>query len=311
MLQRFPVIVGPTGGGKTALAIELAGVLSRAHGRGAEIISADSMQVYRGMDIGSAKASEAERGAVAHHLIDVAEPGETFTVDRWLSKAEGAIEAIRGRGHVPIVAGGTLLYVKALLEGLFEGPEGDEVVRDEIRAMGKAGMRAELERVDPEAAGRIHPNDERRTLRALEVYRVTGTPISDLQRQWDTGGVREDALLVGLDWATGSINRRINARVKQMMEEGLLEETRALWEAGKLRGQAAEGLGYKQLIAHLEGRCSLEEAVERIKVETRRFAKNQRTWLRRLRATPGSRWFDPEATPPSEIAQSIAEQLVR
>ncbi len=309
MLQRFPVIVGATAGGKTALAIELARAVSRAHGIDAEIISADSMQVYRGMDIGSAKPSAEELAAVVHHLIGVAEPGESFTVDRWLALTEEAIAGIRSRGHLPIVVGGTLLYIKALLEGLFDGPEADEALREALRAMGTDALRAELERVDPSAAERIHPNDTRRTVRALEVFRLTGTAISELQAQWDRGGSREDALLVGLGWEPDAINRRINARVKLMLEQGLVEETTRLWETGKLVGQAREGLGYKQLIEHLEGGCSLDDAVERIKVETRRFAKNQRTWLRRLRTTPGSLWFEVGEMAPDKIAQAVIDKL--
>lgn len=291
----LPVVVGPTAGGKSALAVELAGRLACA-GRPAEILSADAYQVYRGLDIGTAKPSEAERGGVVHHLIDIVEPTERFTLHDWLGRAEEAIGACGARGVVPIVVGGTHLYVKALLEGLFEGPGADEGVRESLRAMGAAALRAELERVDPEAAARIHPNDERRTIRAIEVYRLTGRPISEHQRQWDDGGrVRAGARLIGLEWPTESINRRINARVREMMERGLLAEVRGLHEreeGSRLGPTAREALGYKQIVEHLEGRGTLEEAVERIKIETRRFAKNQRTWLRRLRTTPGSVWID-------------------
>jgi len=180
--------------------------------------------------------------------------------------------------------------------------------------MTQAERRAELERVDPSAAQRIHPNDERRTCRALEVYRQTGTPISELQRQWDRERrlrpEAEGAVLVGLDWPAELINRRINARVREMMERGLLEETRGLWEAGRLGPQAREALGYKQLLAHLEGRWSLAEAVEQIKIETRRFAKNQRTWLRRLRTTPGSVWIPmSDGVDVGELAERVLERL--
>ncbi|MEL7472643.1 MAG: tRNA (adenosine(37)-N6)-dimethylallyltransferase MiaA [Planctomycetota bacterium] len=284
---RFAVLVGPTAGGKSALAVEVAKAV------GGEVVTCDALQVYRGLDIATAKPTEVERGGVPHHLIDLVEPTEAFTVHDWLAAAESAIADIHARGKTPIVVGGTHLYVKAFLEGLFEGPPADEALRAELRAMGLATLRAELERVDPEAAGRLHPNDERRTIRALEVQRLTGTPISELQAQWDrAASARTDCVLVGLAWPTEAINPRINARVKQMMEAGLLEETRRLHEAGTLGPQAREALGTKQLLRHLAGDWTIDEAVEQIKIETRRFAKNQRTWLRRLRRTPGSVWLD-------------------
>ncbi len=290
----FPLICGPTAGGKTALALALAHGLAR-DGQPGEVISADAFQVYKGLDIGSAKPTLAERQGVPHHLIDAIEPTEPFTVHDWLAEAERLIADIRARDRVPIVVGGTHLYVKALLEGLFEGPEPDEALRAELRATPLPHLRAELERVDPAAAQRIHPNDDRRTVRALEVYRQTGTPISELQQQWDRAkSARPDALLVGLDWPADRINPRINARVRQMMADGFLEEVRALEASDRLGPQAREGLGYKQLLAHLRAELSFDDAVEQIKIETRRFAKNQRTWLRRLRATPNSVWLTPQ-----------------
>jgi len=310
VLQRFPVIVGPTAGGKSALAVEVALELERRGLGGGEVVTADAFQVYRGLDVGTAKPTSEERRGVAHHLIDVVEPGEAFTVHDWLGLATRAIEEIRGRGHVPIVAGGTNLYVKALMEGLFSGPGADEGVRAELRAMDPAARRAELERVDPAAAGRIHANDERRTIRALEVFRLTGRPISEWQGQWDGDRAPADRVLVGLWWEREALNRRVNARVREMMARGLEAEARGLWEAGKLIGQAGEALGYKQLVRHFEGGCTLEEAVEQIKIETRRFAKNQRTWLRRLRQTPGSTWIDTGATPAGEWHQIVVCQCV-
>ncbi len=306
---RFPVIIGPTAGGKSDVAVEVALLLGR-RGVAAEVVTADSIQIYRGLDIGSAKPTEAERRGVPHRLIDVVEPTERFSVDTWLEMAEAAIAEVKGKGGVPIVVGGTHLYIKALLEGLFEGPEPDAALRAQLTAMPAAERRAELERVDPAAATRIHPNDVRRTVRALEVYRLTGRPISEHQAQWDVqGGVRRDCMVFGLEWPAETLNRRINARVKGMMERGLLEEARGLVEAGRLGPQAGEALGYKQLAAHIRGDCSLEEAVEKIKVETRRFSKNQRTWLRRLRTTPGSVWVQVVDRSPAELAQVVVEQL--
>jgi len=312
MLQPFPVIVGPTAGGKSAVAVELAGLLA-ASGRGnAEIVTADSMQVYRGMDIGTAKPTPAERRGIPHHLIDLVDPGEAFSVDRWLHLAESCIADVRDRGATPIVVGGTMLYIKALLEGLFDGPASDPALRAELQTMDPRRRRLELERLDPQAASRIHPNDARRTIRALEVFRLTGTPISQRQQQWDAGFRRPDAFLVVLEWPTADLNRRINARVKAMMDAGLEAEARALWIAGKFNtegGSGREALGYKQLIAHFEGRTSLEDAVERIKIETRRFAKNQRTWLRRLAAQPGTLRVPMLGSSAVEAAQIVADQM--
>ena len=290
-----PVIVGPTAGGKSALSIAVARAFER-RGFTPEIISADSVQIFRGMDIGSAKPTAKEMAGDPHHLIDVVDPEDRYTVHDWLGAAEVAVERIRARNAVPIVVGGTNLYIKAFMEGLFEGPEPDASVRAALQAMPHADRRAELARVDPAAAERIHPNDERRTVRALEVYRQTGIPISEHQQQWDRGA-RPDAALFGIRWETDALNRRINARVKIMLEQGLVDEVSRLRD--QLGPQAREALGYKQLLAHLEGAVALDDAVEKIKIETRRFAKNQRTWLRRLAASsandPRSGWFSGES----------------
>ncbi|MEO1008877.1 MAG: tRNA (adenosine(37)-N6)-dimethylallyltransferase MiaA [Planctomycetota bacterium] len=313
-----PVIAGPTAGGKTEIAIACAR-LGAERGAPGEIISADAFQIYRGMDIGTGKAPQAERdpsqGGVPHHLIDIVEPMERFTVADWLARAAEAIADIEVRGGWPIVAGGTHLYVKALLDGLFEGPPADEALRAELRALGLPALREELGRVDPASAARIDANDERRTIRALEVWRLTGRTISDCQRQWDSaepsGPLHGRALLVVLDWSAESINRRINARVRAMLEAGLAGEVRRLDEAGRLGPQAREALGYKQLLGAAQSGFSLDSAAERIKIETRRFAKNQRTWLRRLVASPpgGASILrvDPENRDPGEIAQGIVK----
>lgn len=304
MVRRFPVIVGPTAGGKTDLAVETALEFARRGLGSGEVVSADSMMIYRGLDIGSAKPTEAERRGVPHHLIDIIDPGEGYTVHQWLRDAERAIAAIQARGNTPIVAGGTHFYIKAFLEGLFEGPGADTAIREELGAMDPRTRRAMLEEVDPPAAARIHPNDTRRTIRALEVFRLTGIPLSQHQQQWGTGP-RQDCLLVGLEWPVETLNRRINARVKRMVEIGLVEEARRLWSEGRFGPQSCEALGYKQLIAHFEGRVGLEEAIEEIKIETRRFAKNQRTWLKRLKTVPGSLWFDCDGRRPEDMAQTV------
>ncbi|MFB3430053.1 MAG: tRNA (adenosine(37)-N6)-dimethylallyltransferase MiaA [Phycisphaerales bacterium] len=318
MLTRFPVIVGATASGKSALAVEVAQRIREAdpEATGAEVLTMDSMQVYRGLDIGTAKPSPEEMGGIPHHLIDLVDPTEPeptpFTVDDWLGRAESLIEEMRGSGRVPVVVGGTHLYAKALLEGLFKGPDPDPELREQLASLSAQERRAELERVDPDAAKRIHPHDDRRTIRALEIFRLTGVPISEHQRQWDSSsGPRQDALLVGIDWPAEELSRRINERVRHMVERGLIAEAHALYDAGALRPgtQPAESLGYKQLIPYYERRSSRSEAVERIKIETRRFAKNQRTWLRRLRSTPGSVWIDASAVPASDWAKVVLNAL--
>jgi len=302
----YPVIVGPTAGGKSSLAVEVALAL----GGRAEVVTADAFQVYRGMDIGTAKPGPDEQRGIAHHLIDLVDPSEPFTIFDWLRRAERVIADIRSRGSLPIVVGGTHLYVKAFLDGMFEGPEVDPALRESLRARPLAELRAELERVDPGAARRIHAADARRTARALEVFHQTGTPISALQQQWDRDSHRrEGCVLIGLDWPAELINPRINARVKQMIGRGLVEEARRLHGRGALGPQAREALGYKQLIAHFEGACALDEAVEKIKIETRRFGKNQRTWLKRLRSTPGSVWIDAAALPAEEWSQVVLRSV--
>jgi len=309
-VQRFPIIIGPTAGGKTALGVATAQALERAGRAPAEVISADSMQIYRGMDIGSAKPTEAERAGVPHHLIDIVEPHEPFTVSDWLARAEAVIDDLRARGGTPVVVGGTHLYIKALLEGLFEGPPSDPGLRASLAAESPAALRERLQAVDPAAAERIHPNDLRRTIRAIEVHAATGRPISEQQQEWDAGRRREDALLVAVRWPTEEINRRINARVRRMMEDGLLDEVRGLLERGVLGEQARQGLGYRQLLEHLEGGASLDEAVERVKIETRRFAKSQRTWLRRLMAEGDRVWLEAPPADPEGWAQVVVSRLL-
>lgn len=322
-----PVIVGPTAGGKTALAVGLARSLA-ARGISAEILSADSALIYRGMNVGTAKPTAEERAGVPHHLIDLFEPdGDvTFSVHDWIEAAHALIAEHRGRNVLPIVVGGTHLYVKALLEGMFEGPKADPELRARLMSLSIEELRARLVAADPEAASRIHANDVRRTVRALEVFELTGTPITTLQKQWversDNPADDSRFAIIGLDWPIEAINRRINARVRGMFEAGLEAEVHALWTAGKLGPQAREALGYKQLIVEFErakamGRptsplppASLEQAAEQIKIETRRFGKNQRTWLKRLRMSRVAQlWLD-AATEPSETWVARAESFL-
>lgn len=323
MFSPFPVIFGPTASGKSALALALAAALER-RGRRAEIVTADAFQVYRGMDIGTAKPTPAERAARAHHLIDIVSPhaSEAFTVEHWLGRAGAIIDSLREAGAVPVVVGGTSLYIQSLLYGLFRGPAGDEGLRAELRAMSPEARRAELLRVDPEAAARIHPTDERRSVRALEVFRLTGTPISRLQRQWGGAGgdgqaPRADARLFILDWPVPALNQRINARVRAMRAAGLAEEVRSLLATGPLNLQAREALGYKQLIPVVSApggppaarEAALDDAFEQIKVLTRRLGKAQRTWARRLASARGAVTLPGEQSEGDGQAQTIANRL--
>ncbi len=278
-MARVYFILGCTASGKGALGLALARRL------GGQIVCVDSMKVYRRMDIGTAKPAPAVRAEVAHHCIDLVEPSESFSVARYLEHADRAIAQIAAAGEAVLAVGGTALYVKALAQGLFEGPGADPALRRQLRRRaaeeGLAALHAELARLDAAAAARIHPNDEKRIVRALEVHALTGEPISRLQRQWAAAAGRYDCVFIGLRRSREQIGRRINARVKRMIEQGLREEVAALLaEPAGLSPQAAQAVGYAEMIRHLRGQCSLEEAVEQIKINTRQLAKHQRTWFR-------------------------------
>jgi tRNA dimethylallyltransferase len=280
---RLAVIVGPTGAGKSRLALDLAGAI------GAEVVSADSQQVYRGMDIGTGKVSPAERAAVPHHLLDVIDPDQEMTAARFVELADAAIAGAAARGAPVVVAGGTGLYVRALLLGLFAGPAGDPALRsrltEEAAALGGApALWQRLAARDPDAAARIERNDLRRIIRALEVLELTGSTMSEHQRRHDHRHVepRYPARVVGLcppDRA--ELYRRIDERVDRMMDQGLLDEVRALRQAGygpELRSQAA--IGYAELHRHLDGALALPAAVELAKRNSRRYARRQLSWYR-------------------------------
>jgi tRNA dimethylallyltransferase len=241
------------------------------------------MQVYRGMDIGTAKPTAAEQQSVRHHLIDVVDPTETFTAARFVEMADAVI-AGAGRRNVPLVAtGGTPLYYKTLFEGLFEGPPANEELRVRLRAEPNESLHRRLSLADAAAAARIHVNDQKRLVRALEVYELTGKPISSFQTEWTDPKPRHDAIWVGLEWDKDALNRRINARVKQMMQAGWLDEVRRLLDRyGELSPTAAEATGYAELIAHVRGQMPLEDAVEQIKIATRQLARRQMKWFRRF-----------------------------
>lgn len=308
--KRYPVIVGPTAGGKTALGVELAKRLTNQHAQPGQVVTADAYQIYTDLNIGTAKPTAEEMGPIAHHLINIAQLKDRFTVHDWLARADPLVTDLLSQGVTPVVVGGTNLYIKAFLDGLFQAPEPSGEVKARVDAMTQPQRRETLAQVDPDAHARIDAADLRRTRRALEVYLQTGTPITQLQRQWDAEKPsRPEAVLVGLDWPNEAINARINQRVKIMVEQGLVEEARALFDRDAFGPQSREAIGYKQLIAHFEGRCSLNEAIERIKIDTRRFAKNQRTWLKRLRARKGAIWLNAEGKPAPELADEALEKL--
>jgi tRNA dimethylallyltransferase len=282
------LILGVTASGKGRLAFELAQRLD------AEIVSVDSMKVYRRMDIGTAKPSDQARQCIRHHMLDVVEPSESFSVGLFCERAWAAIDDIRARGKPVVAVGGTALYIKALLYGLFEGPGSDEQVRAELKARaegeGLARLHWELAQVDPATADRVHRNDAKRIIRALEVYRLTGKPISSFQKQFEADGPSQEWRVIGLRRDKPVESRRINARVKKMIELGLVEEVRSLLAEEKpLSQQASAAIGYAEMIEHLQGRLSLDDAIEQIKKNTRRLAKGQRTWFKTFRNV---NWID-------------------
>jgi len=283
------LLMGPTGAGKSDLAIELAARIP------AEIVSVDSAMVYRGLDIGTAKPARALRERIAHHLVDVLDPSESYSAGQFVRDALGAIDAIQARDRVPLLVGGTMLYFHALLNGLARMPSADAAIRRELDARlardGSKALHEELRRVDPQAAARIHPNDPQRIQRALEVHRLTGRPISALQRERPTplAGARVGRFVVSPP--RDELHERIAHRFEQMMKSGFLEEVRVLHARGDLTSDnpAIRAVGYRQLWQHLEGQVSLEQAVANGIVATRRLAKRQMTWLRAL---PRAEWLN-------------------
>ena len=304
------LIAGPTAGGKSELALRLAAVLPG----GGEIVCADSMQVWRGMDIGTAKPSAEERARVPHHALDLADPHhDAFTAADWLGRARTAIGEIRSRGRWPVVVGGTNLYLRLLMEGMTEQAGSDPVMRAALQDRSTAELRAQLERADPATAAVLHPNDRRRTIRALEILAATGVPASKARTQWSDAAPTPgaDMRLVGLHWSAAAINARINARVQRMLQSGWQREVHTLMNKGPLRAQPMQAVGYRELAQAAEGRLSLAEATEAIKVRTRHYAKQQRTWLKKFSAAPGTFWLDADQTPEAAWSERVVAWLLR
>jgi tRNA dimethylallyltransferase len=291
-------LTGATAVGKTAVAIALARRL------GAEVVSLDSMTVYRGMDIGTAKPTAEEQAAAPHHLLDIVDPADEYSVAQYVEDAAATVAAIRSRGREVLFVGGTPLYLKSLLRGLFEGPPANWELRNEIEGelerVGQAALHERLQQVDPVAAAAIHPHDTRRMIRALEVFRATGEPLSHQQLQFDDGRRADECRVFVLRRERTELHRRIEGRVEAMIDVGLVDEVRRLTDdksptqdfqppapspqspIRRLGRTASQAVGYREALAYLAGEITHDEMIARIKARTRRFAKRQGTWFRSL-----------------------------
>ena len=302
---RIIAIVGPTASGKTALSIALA---KRMDG---EIVSADSMQVYRGMDIGTAKPTEEEKNGIPHHMMDVADLCEDFSVARYCEMAHQVIADIVRRGKFPILVGGTGLYVDSLLRDVtFGDVPGDEPLRESLHQLAEREGNEAVYRIlceeDEPAAKRLHPNNLRRVIRAIEMKRLTGISILEHEEQSLPPESRYDALIFGMAMEREVLYDRINRRVDQMLKEGLMQEVSELADYLRQSKTSVQGLGYKELIESLDGRITEEEAVEILKRDTRRYAKRQMTWFRR---NPDIIWLDTQET--TDTLLGIIDQTMK
>ena len=286
-MDRILCVVGPTASGKTALAVRLAQTLN------GEIVSADSMQLYRGMDIGTAKPDRAEQGGIPHHMLDAADPWEEYSAARYAAEADACVRDILARGKLPIVAGGTGLYVNALLGRIsFDEEPEDNAVRErltkEAETEGTEALYARLLRLDPEYAAGVHPNNLRRVIRALEIMETEGITVTERLKRAQARPPRYDAVLIGLQPEPRELlRRRIDARVDEMLARGLVQEAERLYK-GPLSRTARQAIGYKELFAYLDGEKTLEEAAEEIRIHTRQYAKRQMTWFR---GDPSIHWI--------------------
>lgn len=280
LLRQCWFLAGPTACGKTATAIELAKSID------AEILSLDSMAIYRDMDIGTAKPTAQERAQVPHHLIDLIDPHEEFSIVQYIEQATEVVQDIVGRNKIPLFSGGTGLYLRSVLRGVFEGPAADWEFRNQAEQQEKDSpgcMHAQLSKCDPQSAEKLHPNDQRRVIRALEVFRQTGKRLSEQQQQPELAPEQRPEKIFWLHPNRQWLYDRINRRVDLMIQQGLVEEVARLLQRNPSPGRTAvQGLGYKEIIEHLEGGLPLEQAVEKLKIRTRQFAKRQHTWFRNM-----------------------------
>lgn len=293
MKSKLLCLLGPTAVGKTEIAIQLAQRLN------AEIVSVDSRQIYQQMDIGTAKPTAEEQQAACHHLIDCIDVSQPFSVADYQSLADVAIKDIQNRGKQVLLVGGAGLYFRSIVDGLFEGPGADVSFRkkleQEAAQHGTDVLHNRLRACDPESAERIHPNNLTRVIRALEVYELTGIPMSEHQQQWNPGNPRYPFIAFGLTMPRELLYHRIEQRVDVMLANGLIAEVESLIAAGYSRNTfALQSFGYKELIAYLDGKCTYLEAIEQLKQNTRRFAKRQLTWFRK---DTRIEWVDRESTP--------------
>ena len=301
-MTRLPIVIlGPTAAGKSEVALRVARRV------GAEIVGADSRQVYRGLEIGTAAPSERDRLIAPHHLASFLSADEIYSAGRYAREARAAIEGIHARGRPALVVGGSGLYLRALLDGLFEGPARDEAVRARLEARlqshGLEALRADLAGVDPEALAKILPGDSVRVIRALEVHELTGRPVSELRRERPRQPMA--AIRIGFRWPRPLLARRIESRIQDQLRDGFLEQARQLAAAGlPERAPGLHTLGYRELLAHLRGERTLEDAVATIALRTRQLAKRQATWFR---AEPDVEWIDLES--PDQFA-GAAERIV-
>lgn len=310
--QAFPPVrdcwflTGPTASGKTRIALPLSKLLD------AEILSLDSMALFQGMDIGTAKPNVEERAAATHHLLDLVPPDRDFSLADYLTAAHACVADVQRRGKRVLFVGGTPLYLKALLRGLCEGPPADwdfrRAVEEEIRVVGTGALHERLKQVDPLAAAKLHPNDQRRIIRALEVNHLTGRPLSHLQTQFDELAAEANCRVVTLEWPRAELHGRIERRVEQMFASGFVEEVR------RLRAQyatwsrtALQAVGYAEVADHLDGKADLATTIELVQARTRQFARRQETWFRSL--TECRRWPLSEAAGPLPPADEIAGQI--
>ncbi|MCI6869923.1 MAG: tRNA (adenosine(37)-N6)-dimethylallyltransferase MiaA [Selenomonadales bacterium] len=300
--EKLIVIAGPTASGKTALAVELARRLDT------EIISGDSMLVYKGLDIGTAKPGKKEMGGIRHHLIDILDAGAGFNVTDFINLAKPVITLLNQQGRIPILAGGTGLYIKSLVEGYqFNETSGDPEYRESLQRLaeekGREYVFDMLRKVNPDAAERLHINNFRRIIRALEVYHLGGEQISEEK----ASELAYDVFAIGLGWERSVLYERINRRVEIMIEQGLYNEVEGLLKNGISDScQSMKGIGYKELLPAVRGEISLDEAADKIKQNTRHFAKRQLTWYRKM---PYIRWYDAQAEVDEKLADKIYHDM--